>query len=65
MGLLRKAECPPSPRGKGRVCVNLPPSPPSQPSPEEEEEKLQRTVFVGNVPVTKTTKDKLKDLFSK
>ena len=54
--------------GKGRVCVNLPspsPSPPSQPSPEEEEEKLQRTVFVGNVPVTKTTKDKLKDLFSK
>ena len=42
-----------------------PPPPPSQPSPEEEEEKLQRTVFVGNVPVTKTTKDKLKDLFSK
>ena len=43
----------------------LPHPSPSQPSPEEEEEKLQRTVFVGNVPVTKTTKDKLKDLFSK
>jgi hypothetical protein len=34
-------------------------------SPEEEAEKLQRTLFVGNVPVSKHSKTKLKELFEK
>jgi hypothetical protein len=32
-------------------------------TPEEEAEKLQRTVFVGNVPVSKKTKTKLTEIF--